>query len=192
MESKLGVLQLVLLRLDLGRLISTIKRRNKQEEPFSGPDPLQTLTQVIQLLQSLPLDPRVKDQLRDSLQGHVAPMLQPKKSTAELIHEKQTERANEESAWVIMQNKNDLLMTNVQKISQEIDAHVQRMATLDNELLDLHAELQLQKPTEPPPVPDGPMPTVQEMPYRAPDLLETMADDLDMTHGGRMKRTVMK
>ena len=33
-------------------------RRNKQEEPLSGPDPLQTLTQVIQLLQSLPLDPR--------------------------------------------------------------------------------------------------------------------------------------
>ena len=49
-------------------------RRNKQEEPLSGPDPLQTLTQVIQLLQSLPLDPRVKDQLRDSLQGHVAPI----------------------------------------------------------------------------------------------------------------------
>ena len=29
-------------------------RRNKQEEPLPGPDPLQTLTQVIQLLQSLP------------------------------------------------------------------------------------------------------------------------------------------
>ena len=108
-------------------------RRNKQEEPLSGPDPMQTLSQVLQLLQTLPLDPSVKDNLRDSLQGHVAPMLQPKKSTAELIHEKQTERANEE------QNKYDLLMTNVQKNSQEIYAHVQRMATLDNELLDLHA-----------------------------------------------------
>ena len=76
-------------------------------------------------------------------------------------------------------------MTNVQKISQEIDGHVQRMATLDNELLDLHAELQLQKPTvEPPPVPDGPMPTVQEISPEAPDLPETMADDLDMTPRG--------
>ena len=104
----------------------------------------------------------MKDQLRDSLQGHVAPMLQPKKSTAELIHEKQTERANEVSAGVIKRNKYYFLMTNVQKISQEIDAHVQRMATLDNELLDLHAELHLQKPTtEPPPVPGGSMPTVQ-------------------------------
>ena len=56
------------------------------------------------------------------------------------------------------------------------------MATLDNELLDLHAELQLQKPTtDPPPAPDGPMPTVQEIPPEAPDLPETMADDLDMT-----------
>ena len=43
-------------------------RRNKQEEPNSEPDPLQMLTQ----LQSLPLDPRVKEQLQDSLQGHVA------------------------------------------------------------------------------------------------------------------------
>ena len=59
---------------------------------------------------------------------------------------KQTERANEESAWVIKQNKYDLLMTNVQKISEEIDGHVPRMATLDNELLDLHAALQLQRP----------------------------------------------
>ena len=57
----------------------------------------------------------MKDHLRDSL--HDAPTLQPKKSTAELIHEKQTERANEESARVIKQNKNDLLMTNVQKFS---------------------------------------------------------------------------
>ena len=120
-------------------------RRNKQEGPLSGPDPMQTLSQVLQLLQTLPLDPSVKDNLRDSLQGHVAPMLQPKKSTAELIHEKQTEHANEESARVIKQNKYDLLMTNDQKISQEIDGHVQRMATLDNELLDLHAALQLQK-----------------------------------------------
>ena len=70
-------------------------------------------------------------------------------------------------------------------ISQEIDAHVQRMATLDNELLDLHAELQLQKPTtDPPPAPDGPMPTVQEVPPEAPDLPETMADDLDMNPRG--------
>ena len=90
--------------------------------------------------------------------------LQPKKSTAELIHEKQTERANEESARAIKQNKYDLLMTNAQKMSQEIDVHVQRMAILDNEVLDLHVELQLQKPTaEPPPVPEGPLPTVQEM-----------------------------
>ena len=63
-------------------------RRNKQEEPLSGPDPLQTLAQVIQLLQSLPLDSHVKDQLRGSLQGHVAPVVQPKKSAAELIHGK--------------------------------------------------------------------------------------------------------
>ena len=141
-------------------------RRNKQEEPLSGPDPMQTLSQVLQLLQTLPLDPSVKDNLRDSLQGHVAPMLQPKKSTAELIHEKQTERANEESARVIKQNKYDLLMTNVQKISQKIDGHVQRMATLDNELLDLHAALQLQKPITEPPPPEGAMPTVQEVNVR--------------------------
>ena len=51
-------------------------RRNKQEEPLSGPDPMQTLSQVLQLLQTLPLNPSVKD---NSLQGHVAPMLQPKK-----------------------------------------------------------------------------------------------------------------
>ena len=126
----------------------------------------------------------MKDNLRDSLQMHVAPMLQPKKSTAELIHEKQTERANEESARVIKQNKHDLMMTNVQKISQEIDGHVQRMATLDNELLDLHAALQLQKPITEPLPPEGPKPTVQEMPPQAPDLLETMADDLDMTPRG--------
>ena len=94
--------------------------RNKQEEPLLVPDPLQTLTQVIQLLQTLPLDPSVKDHLRDSLQGHVAPMLQPKKSTAELIHEKQTERADEESARVTKQNKYDLLMTNVQKILKRV------------------------------------------------------------------------
>ena len=95
---------------------------------------------------------------------------------------KHTKRANEESARVIKQNKYDLLTTNVQKISEEIDAHVQRMATLDNELLGLHAELQLQKPTtEPPPVPDGPMLTVQEIPPEAPDLSESMADDLDVT-----------
>ena len=56
---------------------------------------------------------------------------------------------------------------------------------MDNELLDLHAALQLQKPiTEPPPMPDGPMPTVQEMLPQAPDLPETMADDLDMTPRG--------
>ena len=91
---------------------------------------MQTFSQVLHLLQNLPLDPSVKDHLRDSMQGHVAPMLQPKKSTAELIHEKQTERADEESARVIKQNKYDLLMTNVQKISQEIDSHVQRMATI--------------------------------------------------------------
>ena len=54
-------------------------RRNKQEEPLSGPDPMQTLSQVLELLQTLPLDPSVKDHLRVSLQGHVAPMLQPKK-----------------------------------------------------------------------------------------------------------------
>ena len=54
-------------------------RRNKQEEPLSGPDPMQTLSQVLQLLQTLPLDPSVKDHLGDSLQGHVAPMLQPRK-----------------------------------------------------------------------------------------------------------------
>ena len=71
-------------------------RRNKQEEPLSGLDPLQTLTQVIQLLQSLPLDPSVEDHLR---------MLQPKKSMAELIHEKQIEHANEESARAIKQNQ---------------------------------------------------------------------------------------
>ena len=41
-------------------------RRNKQEEPLSGLDPLQTLTQGIQLLQSFPVDPSVKDHLRDS------------------------------------------------------------------------------------------------------------------------------
>ena len=82
----------------------------------------------------------MKEQLQDSLQGHVAPMLQPRKSTAELIHEKQTERANEESAGAIKQNKYDLLMTNAQKMSQEIDVHVQRTATLDNGLLNLHAE----------------------------------------------------
>ena len=80
--------------------------------------------------------------------------------------------------------KYDLLMTNVQKISQEIDGHVQRMATLDNELLDLHAALRLQKPITEPPPPEGPMPTVQEMPPQAPDLPETMADDLDMTPRG--------
>ena len=72
----------------------------------------------------------MKDHLRDPLQGHVAPMLQPEKSTADLIHEKQTERANEESARVINQNKYDLLMTNVQKISQEIDGHVQPVESL--------------------------------------------------------------
>ena len=55
-----------------------------------------------------------KDTVLD-LQGHLAPMLQPKKSTAEFIHEKQTERANEESARVIKQNKYDLLVTNVHK-----------------------------------------------------------------------------
>ena len=65
-------------------------RRNQQEEPNSGPDLCKMLTQVLQLLQNLPLDPPVKEQLQDSLQGHVAPMLQPKKSRAELIHEKQT------------------------------------------------------------------------------------------------------
>ena len=52
---------------------------------------------------------------------------------------------------------------------------------MDNELLDLHAALQLQKPITEPPPPEGPMPTVQEMPPQAPDLPETMADDLDMT-----------
>ena len=75
-------------------------------------------------------------------------------------------------------------MTNVQKISQEIEGHVQRMATPDNELLDLHAALQLQKPITEPPPPEGPMPTVQEMPPQAPDLPETMADDVDMTPQG--------
>ena len=34
------------------------------------------------------------------------------------------------------------------------------------------------------PVPDGPTPTVQEIPPEAPDLPETMADDLDMTPRG--------
>ena len=116
--------------------------------------------------------------------GMLRPCCSQKKSTAELIHEKQTERANEESARVIKQNKYDLLMTNVQKISQEIDGHVQRMATLDKELLDLHAALQLQKPITEPPPPEGPMPTVQEVPPQAPDLPETMADDLDMTPRG--------
>ena len=66
---------------------------------------MQMLTQVLQLLQNLPLDPRVKEQLQYSLQAHVAPMLQPKKSTAELVHEKQTERANEESARARYQPK---------------------------------------------------------------------------------------
>ena len=90
-----GVLLLVLLRLQLGPTNNNNKgRRNKQEEPLSGPDPMQTLSQVLQLLQTLPLDPSVKDHLRDSLHGHVAPMLQPKKSTAELIHEKQSSKIN--------------------------------------------------------------------------------------------------
>ena len=66
------------------------------------------------------------------------------------------------------------------------------MATLDNELLDLHAALQLQKPITEPPPPEGPMPTVQEMPPQAPDLPETVADDLDMTPRGLNEKTVMK
>ena len=108
--------------------------------------------------------------------GMLRPCCSQEKSTAELIHEKQAESANEESARVIKPNKNDLLMTNFQKISQEIDGHVQRMATLDNELLDLHAALQLEKkPVAGPPPPEGPLPTVQEMPPQASDLPETMA-----------------
>ena len=62
-------------------------------------------------------------------------------------------------------------------------------ATLDDELLDLHAALQLQKPiTEPLPMPEGPMPTVQEMPPQAPDLPETMADDLGHDSTGAERR----
>ena len=97
-------------------------------------------------------------------------MLQPTESTAELIHEKQTERANEESARAIKQNKCDLFMTNAQKMSQEIDVHVQRMATLDNELLNLPCELRLQEPIQPPPAPNGGVPVGQEMPPNGPDL----------------------
>ena len=69
-----------------------------------------------------------------------------------MIHEKQTERANEESAKVIK----------------------------------LHAELRLQAPIQGPPMPDGPVPVGQEMPPEAPDLPETMADDLDMTPRGHV------
>ena len=55
-----------------------------------------------------------------------------------------------------------------------------------NELLDLHADLQLQAPIQPPPMPNGPVPVGQEMPPEAPDLPETMADDLDMTPRGHV------
>ena len=51
---------------------------------------MQVLPQVLELLQNSPLDERVKEHLQESLRGHVEPMLQPKKSTAELSVEKET------------------------------------------------------------------------------------------------------
>ena len=79
--------------------------------------------------------------------------------------------ANDESARAIKQNKCDLLVTNAQKMSQEIDVHVQQMATLDKEFLNLHAELRMQEPIQPPPALNGPVLVGQEVLPNAPILL---------------------
>ena len=61
------------------------------------------------------------------------------------------------------------------------------MASLDNELLNLHAELRLQEPPQSPPMPSGPLAVGQPvLPSALADLPETMADDLDMPPRGHM------
>ena len=126
-------------------------KRNKQEEQNPEADPMQMLTHVLKLLQILSLDPNVKDQLQNSLQGHVVRVLQPQKSTVELIVEKQTQRAREGAAFNPKQVKHDQLMTSAQIFATEIGVHSERLACLDAELLFPPDEIRLQELQQQPP-----------------------------------------
>ena len=130
---------------------------------------MQMLTQVLKILPNLPMGPSVKEQLHDSLERHVLPMLKPKKSAGELIVEKQTERAQEASALSVKQNKHDQFVASAQNLANEIWVHSERLTSLENELLNLHAaELRLQEPQQPHPAPNGPAPVDVHMPAGAP------------------------
>ena len=109
------------------------EKRNMQEDQNSGSDPVQMLTHVLQLVQNLPLDPNEKEQLQTSLQWHVVPILQPKKSTADCG----------KTDVSVLNAKHDQVVANVRAVAIEISVLEDSFASLDAELLSLHSELQL-------------------------------------------------
>ena len=145
---------------------------------------MQMLTHVLKLLQILSLDPNVKDQLQNSLQGHVVRVLQPQKFTVELIVEKQTQRAREAAAFNPKQVKHDPLMTSAQILATEIGVHSERLACLDAELLFPHDEMRLQEPQQQPPgAPAFFAPLTVQMPLGA---LADLPEDPDATPRGQI------
>ena len=55
------------------QMASINKGKKRQKDPIPTAGPIPVLTQVSQLVLSLPLDPQVKEQLQVSLRGHVEP-----------------------------------------------------------------------------------------------------------------------
>ena len=110
------------------------------------------------------MDERVKEHLQDSLRGHVEPMLQPKKSTAELSVEKETLHTQQTNALAVKQEEYDRILERGQVVSEQMNAIRESVLVLEGELQALRTEL-----LQPPAPPLQPRPENVRVPLVAPD-----------------------
>ena len=116
-------------------------RTNMQEDQHLAADSMQVLTQVLQLLQSLLLDPHAKEHLQVSLKGHVEPLLEPKKSTAELIVENETLRSQQSNAQASKKGRVCQMLANAQVVAEKMNVIREGVVVLKGELQALRTEL---------------------------------------------------
>ena len=112
------------------QMASINKGKKRQKDPIPTAGPIQVLTQVLQLVQILPLDPQVKEQLQVSLRGHVEPMLQPKKSTVELVVEKETLHSQQSSALAAKKVEYDQLLADAQAVAHDMIVTLENVANM--------------------------------------------------------------
>ena len=111
------------------QMASINQGKKRQKDPIPTAGPIQVLTQVLQLVQSLPVDPHVKEQLQVSLRGHVEPML-PNKSTVDLVVEKETLHSQQSSALAAKKVDYDQLLAVAQAVADDMIVTLESVANL--------------------------------------------------------------